>query len=513
LTVLGFWLRFTDVARESVGGDETTAIRWTLGLLTRGYPSLVVDGRVRPALTSEILYYFKAVTVWLFGPNALGLRLHDVIFGTLSIPLFYGVGRQLYGRRAGILAAAIFAILPSAIGMTHYGRYPSQQLFFSLLTCGLLYRALDEGRVRPRLYYLGTVAFLATYLSWEGAAFYLPSLAVGAIVLTRPNLGWIKNPHVWAGVGVVATVVFIQLTARLITKLDWRGYGSGAQDVAPALAWLGAFYDPTFYLRQFFLLEGHHLLTLALVLGIPWWFGSSPADRALAFSGVTLVTGLFLMTNLLELHTWRYVYYLFPLYILNASAVVDRFVAFLVALGREAGRLAGATRWITRATGAALVGAVLLFSTTLGVKLYNLPWSYTASHVRLGRLYYPSLGEGVEYLRRHVRPEDVVVSTYPHVIGFLFGRVDYFLQFDLSRPVLLGQHSDSPIHRIASVPTILSERELQEVIGRSRRVWFIAGEASTPLASDVPDAVRRTMHLVYENWNCVIFVSDSSREF
>jgi hypothetical protein len=279
--------------------------------------------------------------------------------------------------------------------------------------------------------------------------------------------------------------------------------------VAPGLAFNDPFYDPTFYVTHFFLVESHHLLTLAFVLGIPAWFGTSRAHRVLGFSGVTLLADLAMMTNLLDLHTWRYVYYVFGLLILNASVVSVMFFDYLTRLSRDAMRSARLAVWITRGSIAIFVGGFLLCSTTFVVKLYDLPLAYAATPAALGRIYFPATVEGAEYVRDRVHPGDVVVATLPHVVQHVVGRVDYLVQFELTRPLLLGHDADPPIHRIASAPAILSESEFRELLAINPRVWLVV-TAETPLAQRVPETVRALMKLVYEDVKTAVFISDTS---
>lgn len=47
-----------------------------------------------------------AASMWLFGDNALGWRLASVAFGTLSVPLLYGIVRQVGATKGGALLAS-----------------------------------------------------------------------------------------------------------------------------------------------------------------------------------------------------------------------------------------------------------------------------------------------------------------------------------------------------------------------------------------------------------------------
>jgi len=507
LAALGFGLRLKDSTYEPLGGDEVSAVMSALGVLARGYPSVVVDGSVKIALTSELVGYVKAPGVWLFGANAFGLRFTDVILGTLAILVLYWVGRLLHGRRVGLLAAAWYAILPPTILMTHYARYPSQLQFFALLTFGFLFRAVGQDRIRPLPYYLAIAAFIATYLSWEGCVFYLPSLVIGVMFLTRPNFGWMKNGHVWTGIGIIAMLIFFQLSHRFITQGERQIYGTGTREAGLALAWQDPFFEPAFYIHNFFLLENHLLLTLLFVLAAPLWFLRSREGRILGFIAVTLLVDLFLMTNFLALHAWRYVYFLLPLLILSASMAVVIFAGYLSTLCRSVQAIGNVVRGMSHATAGVMVGVVLLFSTTFVVKLYDPPWSAYAINTRLGVRSFGTMDGAADYIREHFLPGDIVIAVNPHVMQFYLGRADYFLQSQLRLPLLLRSDPGLAIHRAAGVPTILSANELKEILSRSTRAWLVSyGPEPPAVDEDIATLLTRNIRIVYEDFGVTLYL-------
>jgi hypothetical protein len=502
LAFVGFVLRFKDMTTEPLHGDEAAGLQWAQGVLARGFGSAVIDGRVKPVATSELTYYPKALGVWLAGPNAFGMRIADVIVGCLTILLIYWAGRALLDRRVGLLAAAVYTIVPSAIGMTHHGRYPSQLQFLALLSLVLLFRAFDAG-FRPRRYYLAVASLIATYLSWEGSAFFVAAVAIGLVVLTRPGFDWLRNGHVWAGAALLAAVVVFQLSMRFAIQAEWPTYGSGLADTSPALMWRHPFYEPTYYLERFFLLENHHFLTLAFALSAPLWIRRSREGRVLGGMAVTLLAVLVFMTNLLQSANWRYVHYLFPLLVLTACGGLVAFVDRLGALVASATgpRLAAAARC---GTAVILVVGLLLFSTSLVVKLYDLPWSYGAQYTRLGARYNPTFGGAAEFLRGRLQPGDVVVSTNAHLLKADLGRVDYYFESSLHQTLLAGSALEVPIHKFTGVPAILSEQELKEGLAGAARVWYVTYNSTFDPA--LTTLLRRQARVMYEDWRAVVFL-------
>lgn len=67
----------------------------------------------------NMLYYFKAVSLLLFGTGEVGLRMTAAVIGALGVPLLYWLGRLAWGRLAAVTAAWLMAVSHLAI---HYSR-------------------------------------------------------------------------------------------------------------------------------------------------------------------------------------------------------------------------------------------------------------------------------------------------------------------------------------------------------------------------------------------------------
>ena len=62
--------------------------------------------------------YFLQLHVWcLFGTSDVWLKLNSLVWNLAAIVSIGTVGRRLYGARVGVIAAALFAVLPSCVWM------------------------------------------------------------------------------------------------------------------------------------------------------------------------------------------------------------------------------------------------------------------------------------------------------------------------------------------------------------------------------------------------------------
>ncbi len=98
-----------------------------------------------------IYIYLVALAVGLFGPTPFAVRLPAALIGTLTIPATYWMARQLWGRRVGLLAAAITAISLWPIHLSRIGFRAVTLPFFAALGIGLTVRAWRSGQRRDWL--------------------------------------------------------------------------------------------------------------------------------------------------------------------------------------------------------------------------------------------------------------------------------------------------------------------------------------------------------------------------
>ena len=106
-------------------------------------------------------------------PVEAALRLPGVVFGALTVVVLFFVTAELFGTEAALIAAALWAFDPSAIGFNRVAKEDTFLVFFFLLANVFWLRSqrLAETRQRqPEAYYWATAAALGAML----ASKYMP---------------------------------------------------------------------------------------------------------------------------------------------------------------------------------------------------------------------------------------------------------------------------------------------------------------------------------------------------
>ena len=147
------------------------------------------------------------------GVHATSAKLLNVALGTATIPLVYAVGRQIFDRRVGLIAAGVYAVLPSAIvwlALTH-----SEALFTLLFLAALwLILSMQKQRAAGALV-LGVLVGLATLTRGQGML-----LVPVALLVWVARDGWLPSFRQIGLVMIVAALVITPWTVRNWVVMD-----------------------------------------------------------------------------------------------------------------------------------------------------------------------------------------------------------------------------------------------------------------------------------------------------
>jgi len=171
--VLGSALRMARLGFQPLWWDEGYTV-WFVG---RPIPDMVrlTSLDIHPPLYYALLHLWTA----LVGMGPIELRLFSVAIGVLSIPAIYLLGREIWGKREGCLAAWILAIAPFHVYYSQEVRMYGLVTLFGMLAILFGYRFMAEeaGKWTLPAYVLAIDAALYTQyyaaFVWAGVAIYV----------------------------------------------------------------------------------------------------------------------------------------------------------------------------------------------------------------------------------------------------------------------------------------------------------------------------------------------------
>ncbi|MFC7261027.1 glycosyltransferase family 39 protein [Streptomyces lutosisoli] len=374
-----------------------------------GYPDL---GFLIEHIDVVFTPFYASMHVWiaLVGTSPTALRLPEGLAMAASAGLLGLIGRQLFTRRAGLLAGLLFALVPT---VTRYGQEARPYAFavlFSLLATFLLLRALERPTLR-----IWTLYALAVSLTGLSHLVALSVVAAHGVAVLRARRGGHHFVH-WAfGCAVVmGTSALLPMVAK----------GSGQ---AGQIAWNEAsLLDVATYPRDLFgsWFAGAVVMGLGVVgLLMAGHKAVMPAVWAALPPALT-----FLTSDRLHLFLPRYLLFTIPAWLLLAAAGADRCAEGLIRL-RWMGRRGRAAGWVL-VTGAVAGFAFQVFPAVATAR-QDLPGE--PDYAGAGRIVRAGErpGDGIVYdgefserkamsyeLRGGARPKDVLMRLTPQEIGW-----------------------------------------------------------------------------------------------
>jgi uncharacterized membrane protein len=357
LTLLAAVLRLATLGHQSLWFDEafTPVHVFAASLAT----TLSHVGKTEN--TPPLWYLLEWGVIRVAGNGAVALRSLSALAGILTVPLAWGIGMELTGRRAAILAAALTAVSPLFVW------YSQEARAYGLFTCLCalaIWCCLRAGRSDSRVWLAAFAASAsAALLSHYFAAFLVVPMALWLVRQRRDRLA------------TASAGAFVAAVGLALVPLALRQGGHGAQ-------WIGswALRSRIEAVPQYFLTGyngaalGHGveaLVALPLIVGLLVGFWKALDAResrgallplALALCGILLPLALALLGD----------DYFAPRNLIGAMVPVTVLLAVVLGAGRT-GRVGMAIGAL-----AALALLAVTVDTAISPRLQRGDWSAVA---------------------------------------------------------------------------------------------------------------------------------------
>ena len=223
ILILGAGLRIVGLGRESLWADEA------LTLVLANWPT--GDMLMQPTDPTPFLYYFLHKLLVPPGAGAAAARSISLAAGIFSIGAMYLVGRLAFGRRGGLLAAALLAVWGAHIDYSQEARAYSLLFLLTLgSAAGLLWWFHESGkdeatrigpvparRVALALFATATVLSFYTHLVsifWIALAV---QILVSVTLRTRPKRCFAEAGVALAAMALLAIPGLVRLAREMST--------------------------------------------------------------------------------------------------------------------------------------------------------------------------------------------------------------------------------------------------------------------------------------------------------
>lgn len=197
LVALATALRFWRLGRWGLEGDEV----------------FTLHDSVRFQLNNPrpLLYLLNHFVVGSFLPlDEFGLRLLPALFGVLSVPALFLIGRSLFGDRAAFFSALLLVFSPLHVYQSQYARYWSLVVFLSAIYPYAVFLAVRDRN--PKMAILGILIGLLAVLAHPVSLFLMAGLSVWLLLqVRREHLVrlWSRTAVRWAALGMVGGTLLL----------------------------------------------------------------------------------------------------------------------------------------------------------------------------------------------------------------------------------------------------------------------------------------------------------------
>ncbi|MEP6569431.1 MAG: glycosyltransferase family 39 protein [Acidobacteriota bacterium] len=234
LVLGGFGFRVSGLSAEGLSEDELNKLEAVTDYREHGLTAANSEHPflMKALLTCSVVFADKWNSIpalggrWPIATEA-ALRLPGTIFGALTVILIYLLAAELFGAEVGLIAAALWAFDPMAIGFNRIAKEDTFVLFFFLLgnNCWLRAQRVAETKSprQAQKYYWATAAAFGALM----ASKYLPQLLSVSICYyyifqgvpaTQWRLGKKRLLKFWG----ILIVVFLVLNPPILLPASWH---------------------------------------------------------------------------------------------------------------------------------------------------------------------------------------------------------------------------------------------------------------------------------------------------
>lgn len=500
--LFGALLRGYKLDLQPLDDDEYASTQAIMSILETGSPSFVPEDVYYTR--SPLFHYLSAAIALPFGGNLWSLRLQSVFWGVATAALAYLCGSKLLRSPwVGFFSMLLICVHPFEIFTGHVVRFYQMQQFFALLTVFCFCRGFVTDQCQK--YRVATlISFLLAVMSQEISVSMGPSLVLGYLMFAK-DFGWKKN----------ITLILVSAVVAVLIVLDYVVFQTlcltRTEGVSPSIeaAVKPHFWYPMNFLALFIGYSRLHIVpSFFLLVGMPllWRERNRNTLAFLTFMISGIVMSNVLVTNV----SLRYMYWLFPLWILLAVDGLRLLLCTMISVVYDS------KRSLNRYVNTFAICGIICFAAILGSWS---PWRIAGSYEL--RILGDSTG-AVRWVQSQKREGDRVAITEPHThCAFLeSGKCD----FDIAIPLLYDfavMRDGVLVDRNGGGEILSNVDQLIHEISQGDRVWVLLNREKfrtrgKNMRWEYPGArfesfVRKNFELKHRTYLWSVFLWDPAR--
>jgi mannosyltransferase len=213
LMLVAFALRLPHLSGKSLWLDEISSLTF-VEMRWNNFWSLVKQHE------GNMVAYYLLLRAWIhLGDNRVVAKLLSVLFGVLTVPAIYALGKELYDRRVGLISACLLTVSACHVRASQWIRSYSLMLLMLVLASLFLARGLRQPTFRNWTLYVLCAAFAAYNHLY--AVLVIVTQLLSVALLSRGQIPWKRLLLTLPVLGLLLTPAVAYVLFRNTGQLDW----------------------------------------------------------------------------------------------------------------------------------------------------------------------------------------------------------------------------------------------------------------------------------------------------
>ncbi len=162
IVIVGFFLRFWNIWKLSLWGDEGNVFIASKNIIQTGLPYLETGYLY---LRDLFHLYITALSLKIFGQNEFAIRFPSIIAGTLMIIFIYLIAKKFVPKIFSLIASLLIAIHPWLIEHSRIGRSYIVMIFFLVMAFYFFIKMTESNKSKNIIFF--TLAAIISLLSHQ----------------------------------------------------------------------------------------------------------------------------------------------------------------------------------------------------------------------------------------------------------------------------------------------------------------------------------------------------------
>ena len=420
---IGVWLRLWDLGKFGFWWDELYHVIAAKSLLEEGRPFIPLSGDYTRSLpfTYIVAFFFK-----VFGVSEFSGRLPSVIFSTLFVIAGFFIVKNLLNRSIGLLFVIVMSLSPFSIELSRECRMYAlfQLLYFSMsyfFFIGIenidhgysLFRKV-ESKYEINIVYLLASLFLFICSATIHALTFTFVLVVLFYSFALFVYHWKKNGFIQSldsKYFIISTLIICSVTAMYIIK---QGFLEDLYSTATTVpVWVQKKVSNVHYYR-YFLSEKYPALFFIYPISVVLMMKEYGKKGFFIFSSFAVL--YIFHSFIFERQLNRYIYFIFPFFILGSLYLVNNIVQYV--WGQVRSNFKHSSR---------LVYAIAILLALMSFNVFGYPWMGESKNVHQIRRWPEWSGLSPDVIKEIKKGKVMTTEQMPYIYHFN-AIPDYFIR-------------------------------------------------------------------------------------